>query len=242
MQTITIEDSLSAVLREVEVEHVENDDVDLSHNRRAVAKTAIHFRHSRYRFGRALAAYKALIPYAGWMAAVQAIADAIGIGERTIRNILSDHERTLPLAPQVIEALEDAGLDPASKKNSKVISILCDTGSNDDPAMAVVSALRQAARATVSYQIPGTVPISKDERAINKVRVAIRSSLSNIPQNQKLEVLRQAMAEETYALIGTRSSFTITPCEPTLDLMGLKRIGADSIGIDADMIGKDGAA
>ncbi len=107
MQTITIEDSLCAVLREVEVAHVEDGDVDLSHNRRAVAKTAVYYKHSRYRFGRALAAYKALIPYAGWMAAVQAIADAIGIGERSIRNILSDYERALPLVPQVIEALED---------------------------------------------------------------------------------------------------------------------------------------
>jgi len=215
--------SLSALLREAEVAHVENGGVaDLSVSRQAVVDAALHYKSARYRFGKALHTYKGAIPYAGWMIAVEIIAKAIGVNERTVRNALAGYERTLPLAEDLIHALEDAGLDPAARKNAKIIDFL--TGAEiSDPEKAVALAISESKSPCLPS---GASQPSADERVVFKVRTAIRSALRNVPPNKKLEVLTDAIAEEAYALLGATCPFTVTPRKPVLDLMGLKRTEA----------------
>ena len=215
--------SLSALLREAEVAHFETDSAAaLSVSRKAVVDAALHYKSARYRFGKALYIYKAAIPYAGWMIAVQIIAKAIGVNERTVRNALAAYERTVPLPEDVIDALEDAGLDPAARKNAKIIDFL--TGAEiSDPVKAVALAISESK----SPSLPsGASQPSAAERVVFKVRTAIRSALRNVPANRKLDVLTNAIAEEVYALIGATRPFTVTPRKPALDLMGLKRTEA----------------
>src|ERR1035437_9297720 len=66
--------------------------VNLEDCRLETAECAEFYRLSRYEFGRALAGYKAMLPYSTWMPAVQIIATAIGVNERTIRNVLAAYE------------------------------------------------------------------------------------------------------------------------------------------------------
>jgi hypothetical protein len=228
--------SLYALLREVEVEHVNDDGVaDLSVSRQALVAAATQYKMSRYRLGQALAGYKAVIPYSGWMPAVQAVADSIGVGERTVRNVLADFESvSAALVPEAIEAMEAEGLDPAAKKHAKVIEFLAVSSSAGDseesPAVRVKKAVARAKKKPVKASVfpDGTEP-SKAEREIYKVRLAIRSSLSDITPNRKLEVLKIAVGEEVYASLGITSPFTVTPSVPRLDLMGRKKTDVDTI-------------
>jgi hypothetical protein len=218
-----IED-LASSLREVEAVHG-SDAVTL---RSAVIRAAKQYSRSRYALGKALTLYKQELPHGAWAPAVSLISKRLQLSDRTLREIMSGYRQTLPLPPSVIDELKRAGIDPVSGRGRKVVSILRDADLTT-PSQAVEFATRKLSGAFKSPMPAGTVTPTKDELVIYKVRLAIRTALSNVPPNRKLSILNTAIAEEVYASIGAVPPFTVTPVRPTLDLMGMKRIDSDAI-------------
>ena len=76
------------------------------------------FNYSRFKLGRSLHSYRAeLKADQGWMEAVKAVAFAMRLNDRTVRNIVSDYERLATALPAaVVEAAELRGIDLGRKK------------------------------------------------------------------------------------------------------------------------------
>jgi hypothetical protein len=218
-----IED-LAASLRAVEADH---GFVDAT-LRSAVIRAAEQYGLSRYELGKALTLYKEQLPHGAWVRAAMAISKRLQLSDRTLREIMSGYREIQPLPSAVIDELERAGIDPVSGRGRKLVSILRDADLSM-PSEAVKFAVQQVSGSLKSLRPAGTVTPTKGELAIYKVRIAVRTALSNVQPNQKLAVLKAAIAEEIYALMGAVPSFTVTPCVPTLDLMGLKRIDSGAL-------------
>jgi hypothetical protein len=210
---------LAASLQQVE----SNFGLDVS-SRQAVVRAADLFIVSRFELGKSLAHYKQDLGHGAWMAASAVIAKGLDLSDRTIRDIMLAYRNTLPLANDVIEELVNSGVDPVSHHGQKVVSILRgrDTANLYSPVEQVELAIAEAFPKKPSMPI-GIESLTAEERIIWKVRVAVRSSLSNVAPNRKLQVLIAAIEEEVHALLGPHAAFTVTPREPVLDLMGLKR-------------------
>jgi hypothetical protein len=220
-------EELAASLRSTEERHGLNAEA----LRSAVIQTAEQYDKSRYALAKALVAYKAEVGHGAWMDASRIISNLLQLSDRTLREIMSGYKQTLTLSSAVIDELKCAGIDPVSGHGRKVVSALKDADLADStPSQAVALATRQVARMSKPAMPEGIVAPTKEEMAIYKVRLAVRSALSNVPPNKKLAILRQAIAEEVYALIGPVPAFTVLPMTPTLDLMGMKRI--DSMAIE----------
>jgi hypothetical protein len=217
-----IED-LASSLREVELAHGSNAGT----LRSAVIQAASQYGRSRYALGKALTLYKQELPHGAWAHAVSLISKRLQLSDRTIREIMSAYRQTLPLPPAVIDELKRAGIDPVSGHGRKVVSILQDADLTM-PSQAVDFATRHVSRMSKPVMPEGTVAPTKEELDVYKVRLAIRTALSNVRPNRKLAVLQAAIAEEVYASIGTVPPFIVTPVKPTLDLMGMKRTNPDA--------------
>lgn len=175
------------------------------------------FRSSRYRLGQKLSAYKAFFKASqGWMVAATAIADAMGCEERTIRRIIDDFERVSEVPDVVIKALQQAGFDPAARKNAGMIAKLL--GMPDKPAdLDLDISVTEAALATkVAEQIGrsrGAVAAAlmpPEKRRRLAVRQKIRTALTSVPADQKLAELVAAIEEEMYLEWGQVEPVTIT--------------------------------
>jgi len=145
---------LSVRLQELEVGCVGVNELGLGSARLSLVNALEGFRSSRYRLGQKLSAYKAFFQAnQGWMVAATAIADAMGCEERTIRRIIDDFERVSEVPDVVIKALQQAGFDPAARKNAGMIAKLL--GMPDKPAdLDLDIAVTEAALATkVAEQI-----------------------------------------------------------------------------------------
>ncbi len=116
---------VSALLREIEVEHVDNADGTAISAREELVKFLDHYLGSRFSFGRALAAYKVFfIKEGGWVAAAKVIGKAIHRDEKTIFRIVADYERASQLPEVAIVELEAKGIDPAAKKNQPIVEAI----------------------------------------------------------------------------------------------------------------------
>jgi hypothetical protein len=183
------------------------------------------YRTSRFNLGEALYRYREAIPHGAWGDVVQAIATASNLTDRTIREILSDYERIKGTPAPLVKALQSAGIDPAAKRQAKVVDIAAkDHQAGSPPDQAVASAVAATRQRPVQASVLPAQELTKEEKLIWQIRLGIRKGLEKVDQNKKLEYLQRACAEEITALLDDQArEFVVTPTKPTLDLMGRKR-------------------
>jgi hypothetical protein len=148
------------------------------------------------------------------MTAAKAIATAIGCDERTIRRTVNDFERVSNVPDVVIKALQQAGFDPAARKNAGMISKILrmpNKATEVNPEAAVLSAVQtvKAGRVAVAHQAP-------EKRRRLAVRQKIRTALTSVPVEKKLAELVAAIEEEMYTEWGLMNPIiiTLTPRAP----------------------------
>jgi hypothetical protein len=236
---------LSALLNEVEAEHVDNNDGGAHGAREAIVKALPAFRQSRYAFGKLLADYKVFfIGERGWGEASKAIGGALGCDARTICRIVEDYGRASQLPVEVINELVALGIDPAAKKNEAAISNLV---TMDPPAvkadpkkaaavavekMNATKAEKKAKAATKPVQTVSVtgdteiVLLKHEEKQRFDIRMKIRSALTNIPDDGKLAELIAALEEEMYEVWSQHEPvrITITPRASALTLDGRRKL------------------
>jgi hypothetical protein len=232
---------LSARLREVESVHVDSDDGAAVDARGNLVDAARLFHSSRFRFGEGLARYKSFFPEnRGWTAAVRAVARALLCDQKTICRILSDFDRASQVPAEALKELEALGIDPAARKNETIISNLLTMDSptvESAPKKAVASAVKAGKAAKAEKKAKAAKKPSPSVRAHGEtevvfltpaeglrraIRTTIRTVLTNVPNEQKVAALADALEEEMYAW-GERKSSTIilTPHPSTLTFDGL---------------------
>lgn len=207
--------NLSVRLQEIESACANTEQLGLGSARLSLVNALEGFRSSRFRLGQKLSAYKVFFKAnQGWMTAAKAIADAIGCDERTIRRTIDDFERVSNVPDVVIKALQQAGFDPAARKNAGVISKILkmpNKATEMNPEAAVLSAVQttKAGRVAVAHQAP-----EKQRRLA--VRKKIRTALTSVPVEQKLAELVAAIEEEMYTEWGQMKPIiiTLTPHAP----------------------------
>jgi len=217
--------NLTALLREVETEHLDGDVDDLLDLRSQLVAAVGVYQISRYRLGQALYGYRMALPHGAWTPVVKAIAIASHLTDRTIREILSDYERVRDTPVPVVQALQQAGIDPAAKRQKKIVEMAIDSHkAGNPPAQAVQAAVALSRRPVAPVGISsGDVPLTQDERWILSLRENMRKTLGKIPQDRRVEVFCVAAAEELWIQVSSKEPITIVPTEPTLDIVGRKR-------------------
>jgi transposase len=109
-----------------------------------------NYRTSKYRLGEALVNYRAVYTQheQGWTAAVDEIAKAVGVNQRTVFRWIAQYEKVAGLQAEVITAVENAGLDPASntKTMAKVIE-MCPIEPSEEEAAETVEQAKEAVKA-----------------------------------------------------------------------------------------------
>ena len=115
-------DSLRAKLPQIEQQHIGEMSAPLTNARNALLEVLPRYLNSRFNFRRVLYGYRAHFKADhGWMAAAEAIGEAIGRDTRTVRRMVAEYERTSGLHPAFAEALEDEHVDPAAPKNAGIV-------------------------------------------------------------------------------------------------------------------------
>ena len=207
--------NLSVRLQEIESESANTEQLGLGSARFSLVNALEGFRSSRFRLGQRLSAYKAYFKAnQGWMTAAKSIASAIGCEERTIRRTIDDFERVSNVPDVVIKALQQAGFDPAARKNAGVISKILrmpNKAAEMNPEAAVLSAIQatKATRMAIAHQAP-------EKRMRLAVRKKIRTALTSVPVEQELAELVAAIEEEMYTEWGQMKPtiITFTPHAP----------------------------
>jgi hypothetical protein len=209
--------NLSVRLKDVEAEHVEGDEAGMRDARLAVVNALEQYRRSRYRLGQKLSAYKAFYGVTrGWIAAAKVIAGVMGCDERTIRRIVEDFERVSDVPAVVIKALEQAGIDPAARRNAFIISKILRMPKNTleaSPEAAVLHTVKSAKSATTFADAPFCQVVSSLDREEHRrlaVRKKVRSAVKALPIERKLYELVAAIEEEMYSEWGMLEPITLT--------------------------------
>jgi hypothetical protein len=219
--------NLSALLREVETEYLDGDgDVEDMKDLRSQLVAAVGvYQTSRYRLGETLYAYRTALPYGAWTPVVKTIATASHLTDRTIREIISDYERVRKTPAPVVQALQQAGIDPAAKRQEKIVEMAMDSHkAGIPPTQAVQAAFALTRRPVAPVGISsGDAPLTQDERWILSLRENMRKTLGKIPQDRRVEIFRAAAAEELWTQVSSKEPITIVPTEPTLNIVGRKR-------------------
>jgi hypothetical protein len=219
--------NLSALLREVETEYFDGDgDVEDMKDLRSRLVAAVGvYRTSRYRLGETLYAYRTALPHGAWTPVVEAIATASHLTDRTIREILSDYERVRETPAPVVQALQQVGIDPAAKRQEKIVEMAVDSHkAGTPPAEAVEAAVALTRRPVAPVGLSSSdAPLTQDQRWILSLRENMRKTLGKIPPDRRVEVFRAAAAEELWFQVSSKEPITIVPTKPTLDLVGRRR-------------------
>jgi hypothetical protein len=209
--------NLSIHLQELEVGCVGINELGLGSARLSLVNALEGFRSSRYRLGQKLSAYKSFFKASqGWMVAATAIADAMGCEERTIRRIIDDFERVAEVPDVVIKALQQAGFDPAARKNAGMIAKILgmpDKPTDLDLEISVTEAALATKVAGQADRCRGSVTAARlppEKRRRLAVRQKVRTALTSVPTERKLAELVAAIEEEMYAEWRQEEPVTIT--------------------------------
>lgn len=117
--------NLTRELKAIERDHVKANGGAVAQARSAVVSLVSRYRDSRYQLGRVLRNYQIHFKgEGGWVAAAEAIGQAINRDKRTIYRIIDDYQRAEKLPPIMIEAMEAQKLDPAAPKNAGMVKEL----------------------------------------------------------------------------------------------------------------------
>jgi hypothetical protein len=213
-------------LRRAEAGHVKCKSRDLQQARSAVIGATDNFRGSRSHFGKALHTYKKyFIADRGWMKAVQAVADDLKVGERTIRNIVADYERVSGLPETVIETAEEQGIDLAKRKHAPLVEVI-ENELNGKKAPTMPEA-RELLGKVLKMPAASATKLDKADKVRWTMRMKIRTALTNVAPNAKLLEVLAALEEEMHDVWGVTQpiTVTITPKPGILDITG-KRLAA----------------
>lgn len=213
--------NLSARLAEIEAEHIGVNGGNAEEARETLVLALRRYRSSRFRLGKALLGYKNLFTAdRGWMAAAKSIADALDCDERTVRDIISDYERTAKLPAAVIQAAQSKGIDLARRKHRpKVTAIERAIESEEAPedideekAKRIVSnvlVMPSPAQRAQTQDDP-FVPLTREEKQRFAIRMGIRTALTNIEPDLKFVELIAALEEEMFDVWGATEPVTVT--------------------------------
>jgi hypothetical protein len=228
--------SLTARLEKIESEHLGSVDTNITQKREGVMAALKHYQHSRFLLGKSLAEYKCVFTEdRGWMTAAQAIAKVMGCGERTVRNIIEDYKYAADLPDPVVKAAHSKGIDPAKRKHrATVAAIKSSIAELEDPesidskeAEQIISKVLVMPSLSQRRQIQDDafIPLTRAEKERFKIRMKIRTGLTNIKKDQKLPELIKALEEEMFDAWGQVEpvTITITPHASGLTLDGRKR-------------------
>jgi hypothetical protein len=197
------------------------------------------YSRSRYRFGKALAAYKVFfIEGRGWVEAAKIIGRAIDRDAKTIYRIVADYERASQVPVEAIEELEALGIDPAAKKNVPVLTNILQMAAGavkSKPKEAVTQAVKAAKAEKAAKKPSQSVPfpaisepesLSREEKLRRDIRQKVRAGLTNVPNDRKLAELQAAVEEEMYEVWGVQSpqTVTFTPRPSALTLDGHRKL------------------
>jgi hypothetical protein len=117
--------NLTRRLETIERNHANAAGGSLVQARSAVVNLVSKYCDSRFHLGRVLRNYKMHFKaQRGWIAAAEAIAEAINRDERTVYRIIEDYERASRLPSIVLKAMEAQKIDPAAPKNAGMIQKL----------------------------------------------------------------------------------------------------------------------
>ena len=199
--------------------------VGLVDARLALLNAMEQYRASRYRLGRMLSAYRQFYTEArAWMSVANAIAGVLGCDERTVRRIVSDYESVAQVPDAVIKALENAGIDPAARRNASVIGRILKMPSgaflaNPDSTLRSVVDEEARARSRHSDQGARTSANIRQVRQRLTIRKKVRSALKSVPIERKLQELLAAVEEEMFSEWGLTEPVTlmITPRKSEAD-------------------------
>jgi hypothetical protein len=120
--------NLSALLREVETEHLDGDVEDLLDLRSQLVAAVGVYRTSRYRLGETLYAYRTALPYGAWTPVVKAIASASHLTDRT--TLFSQHPgadfKTICYLVQAVldqlQKLQEVRAVPTTRRQPQLLS------------------------------------------------------------------------------------------------------------------------
>jgi len=230
--------SVNALLREIEVEHVD-DETGTAVDAREELVEALNLYHlSRYRLGKALCAYRVFLKEKGvWLKVVRIVGKAIDRDEKTILRIVEGYERASQLPVEAIEALEARGVDPAKSKNEAVVSnlllmpadvVVADPAAAVEKVLSVVATRKAAKVAERAEAAPSGEPVSAhgvttgdeivsprpEEKRRHAIKGAIRHALAKVRPDKQAALLIGAVEEYLYLHLGAREAITITPHAP----------------------------
>jgi hypothetical protein len=183
-----------------------------------------NYTSSRYEFGQALAAYKQIFQVERvWMKASNAIARHIGRDQRTVFRILEDYERVAGAPKPVVAAMKKEGFDPAELKNARLLGQVVDMM----PPKSTPEQTQEIVRKTAALlkQNKGQQTMSEDDQIVWGLRQDIRKRLSNVPEDDKWNLLKRAIAEEAFEVWGITEPWQplITPKAGPQTLDGRRR-------------------
>jgi hypothetical protein len=121
--------SLEGALRGIEADHILAEDINpgaIGNAREALVFAIKQACQSRFNLGRALFEYRAEFKASrGWTDAACAIASALHVNEKTVRNIIDDYEQLSASLPAVvIEVADSRGIDLARKKHRSAVKAI----------------------------------------------------------------------------------------------------------------------
>jgi hypothetical protein len=221
-ETDKLEDfsTLVAELREIETEcEVEDDLTDIHSCLLDVVRS------NRYRLGEILHRYRvAVLRHGAWLPACEVIGRHLGKSSRTIREIARDYARVEGVPAEVIDELETAAIDPAAKRNAKVVEMAQQLNAGGRSTADAVKAARVArAKSATAAKIARFEAVWKVNRQFTQdERWTVRSfesqvkGVAKVPPDRKADIAANGLAVLLWHC-GQRDPITIRPRE-TIDL------------------------
>jgi hypothetical protein len=202
--------TLVAELREIETEcEVEDDLTDIHSCLLDVVRS------NRYRLGEILHRYRvAVLRHGAWLPACEVFGRHLGKSSRTIREIARDYARVEGVPAEVIDELETAAIDPAAKRNAKVVEMAQQlTASGRSTADAVKVARVTKAKAVTAEKLAvwaGDHQLSQAERWTVRSFESQIKGVAKVPPDRKADILAKGAAVALWHL-GMRKPVMVTP-------------------------------
>ena len=193
-----------------------------------VILAAKQFAHSRYELGRVLFEYRKKWKTDGaWLKVCKLVAQTLEISTRTVHRIVEGYVCASQLPGVVIDAFSAKGIDSAAKKNEALVlraieMIPSDEETSQELAEEIVN------QVTAKFADPRDqyLRLTKKERQIFSLREQIRKGLDAIPPGERMDILRNALSELAFLVLGTITPFSleITPRRGAFTVDGRKPI------------------
>ncbi len=213
-------DNLSNRLEEV-TSALRGEEAEAERRQRpAVVEVMSQYMSDRYELGKSLAQYRAVFKHEKvWVRVCEAIADAMGKDERTVRRIIADYERAKQASNTVRAAMKAEGFSPLAAKNRDLLARVIELTPKDHSPTSeeATSLVRQVLREF--RKAPATEPpdprdnyalLTPEERQFFALRLAIRRGLNDYKNADKRERLWEAIAQEACNVWGITKPFTVT--------------------------------